>query len=60
MMKTKKFAVGILVIGCILISVSVLIASNPSGSAEQSQQCHFNPRQCIVPSNLGDFNMFPK
>lgn len=60
MMKTKKVAVGVLVVGFILILVSVLLTNKPSGSAEQSQRCHFNPHQCTVPGNLSSFNIFPK
>lgn len=60
MMKTKNVAVGFLVVGFAAVLVGVLIVSKPSGSMEQSQLCHFEPRQCTVPQNLSGFNMFPQ
>ena len=60
MMKTKNVAVGFLVAGFAFVLMSVLIANKPSGSMDQSQLCHFEPRQCAVPQNLSGFNMFPQ
>lgn len=59
-MKIKNVAIGFLVIGFMVASMSAVIASRPAGGMQQASVCQFDPVRCAAPQNLSRFPMFSK